>query len=1049
MGKGIGQYLRHLTPVKRGDPLRTAVKADRINAIQGAIRALARGDNIMAGLNVRTRTSEDYVTISAKSQLPFGTPSADVVAPAGFSFRLSDATNWPVLQATFVQIQDGWVVDQFGGYHLPINMGLGSELVLQVQNGYWIYLVIPYDQSSGEIFDDGLLVQAGPFVPENIEGINYDPIGFVYVLTGDDGLPYVLPQNVLLGDDFFRTENDTGYSFQMFDASATDGAGHVTYQVKILDGEVIDKSGNHFVPVGMIGDDRFAIQVEDGDDIYFVIPKDDQHNITGPVTIEAGSIPNDIRTVAYRLIGTAFVDPETGYTSPTNSICGDYYFLPPGGTISAVGTHNFGLTPALFYDIRQLEFIGPNLLSRNPADEAAGIARLDTRVRISGTEIGTNDAFVSVISFDGAIVEDLGFDQARVTFPGLTPIEVHGQISGDVYNVQALLFQGTYVYETPVGTAIIAKPGIDTYGQFGSVANALRLTFAGATVQEEVLNQATIYTPDTRIASIVGEDFFQSVNVSEIFFPQALVRDGGDPNSAVVYTALQVFGSTTDPSPPIPPWVTALEFDNSFRLHWVGNEDVRISLTSPTGGGIEVLGDFGTPQTAVNLLYFPRANVTAGSDLGEAVVDTSDSRIASVVGSSFNQVLDVKELFFENALVAAGGDPDSAIVLTQLDFRDNIGTHLVGHELKFNGGIITTGTSGQVIFTPPSFAGITVSGNIQLSGINWLGFPGATVTQPIVGRADIVTPAIVGTVSGLRNNQSYNDIDTLLFLDADVEFVGPGRVSISTGFDIRGQIGGVNGTDIVNPDQLTFKGATISQGPGTHEALIRGAIKTVTADAPIATYSDINTIDFPHAQSLNLSGGGVRIWTAPQIGVELNGFRTDWGYSRSILFDGAWIENGGPVGYDAIVHFVGSGIDIYAGSGPPVLGASILSFPDATVQNQGNGVAVIYTGGIDIYGGSFGSVLGAEQITFFDSTVQADGFGGAIVYTPTGVLVTGTSGSNLVDAEKITFADAFVGYGGTGSDAVVYILPTKPSSGTFVLGCVGGALTWIDTTVCP
>lgn len=78
----LGQLLKSLTPVGRGDSVYAVASADRINNIQNAIRLLVRGDNIVSGVNIRKKSSDGYVILSSE-------PRAAQVGGGGFPFQIS------------------------------------------------------------------------------------------------------------------------------------------------------------------------------------------------------------------------------------------------------------------------------------------------------------------------------------------------------------------------------------------------------------------------------------------------------------------------------------------------------------------------------------------------------------------------------------------------------------------------------------------------------------------------------------------------------------------------------------------------------------------------------------------------------------------------------------------------------------------------------------------------------------------------------------------------------------------------------------------------
>jgi hypothetical protein len=64
--KTLPQILKSLTPINRADDVYTVASAERMNALQDAISLLARGENIVSGVNTRKTSGEGYVVISGK-----------------------------------------------------------------------------------------------------------------------------------------------------------------------------------------------------------------------------------------------------------------------------------------------------------------------------------------------------------------------------------------------------------------------------------------------------------------------------------------------------------------------------------------------------------------------------------------------------------------------------------------------------------------------------------------------------------------------------------------------------------------------------------------------------------------------------------------------------------------------------------------------------------------------------------------------------------------------------------------------------------------------
>lgn len=116
----------------------------------------------------------------------------------------------------------------------------------------------------------------------------------------------------------YGTVDQTRFTFQMFDASDSDG-----YKALILDGVVYGPFDDGNTPSGMGGDD-FIIGMNDGDDVYLIIPVDDTHAVVPPITIATGpATPGDTDSTLYVTIGNLSVDPS-GTVIVENTLCGDY-----------------------------------------------------------------------------------------------------------------------------------------------------------------------------------------------------------------------------------------------------------------------------------------------------------------------------------------------------------------------------------------------------------------------------------------------------------------------------------------------------------------------------------------------------------------------------------------------------------------------------------------------------------------------------------------------------------------------------------------------------
>jgi hypothetical protein len=64
----LQEHLDKLIPVKKGDSTRKVASSERVNAIQEAIKAMARGDHIRTGKNLRRKTGSGFVMLTADDQ---------------------------------------------------------------------------------------------------------------------------------------------------------------------------------------------------------------------------------------------------------------------------------------------------------------------------------------------------------------------------------------------------------------------------------------------------------------------------------------------------------------------------------------------------------------------------------------------------------------------------------------------------------------------------------------------------------------------------------------------------------------------------------------------------------------------------------------------------------------------------------------------------------------------------------------------------------------------------------------------------------------------
>lgn len=64
--RSITGNLKKLTAVKKGDSVLQVASAERINAIQETLKAMARGENVVAGVNIRKTLGEGFFILSGQ-----------------------------------------------------------------------------------------------------------------------------------------------------------------------------------------------------------------------------------------------------------------------------------------------------------------------------------------------------------------------------------------------------------------------------------------------------------------------------------------------------------------------------------------------------------------------------------------------------------------------------------------------------------------------------------------------------------------------------------------------------------------------------------------------------------------------------------------------------------------------------------------------------------------------------------------------------------------------------------------------------------------------
>ena len=114
----LAENLRHLkSRVSKGEPVVSVARHERINAMMDCILALARGENISAGLNLRKKSGDGFVILSAE---PKGKRGGASTPTPFFASKTTDSSEppYPVLKlypgkiANIVPTVDGVPLDQ-------------------------------------------------------------------------------------------------------------------------------------------------------------------------------------------------------------------------------------------------------------------------------------------------------------------------------------------------------------------------------------------------------------------------------------------------------------------------------------------------------------------------------------------------------------------------------------------------------------------------------------------------------------------------------------------------------------------------------------------------------------------------------------------------------------------------------------------------------------------------------------------------------------------------------------------------------------------------
>ena len=200
--------------VKKGDSPESACRSDRMNAIMDAIAALARGDNIGRGINIRKRTGDGMVILSG---MPGGAAGAGQNDP-DLSFFLSDAsTIEDEVETNKIFVNPGKINDE-----LPTGMSFDEDYIIDVADpdGSFLIAIMTFDPDIWEGGTEGVLsrdlqvIGPGDEYPE--EGIT-DGVGrkiqqlaFMYFDSDED---WRLHQTYIGDIDFLPDGIDSRYLF--------------------------------------------------------------------------------------------------------------------------------------------------------------------------------------------------------------------------------------------------------------------------------------------------------------------------------------------------------------------------------------------------------------------------------------------------------------------------------------------------------------------------------------------------------------------------------------------------------------------------------------------------------------------------------------------------------------------------------------------------------------------------------------------------------------------------------------------------------------------
>lgn len=168
----MGNLARHLSAlgeVQAGEPLRSALSAERVNAIIGAIKALAAGENLVPGYNMTVTRSPAGVVIRSKAAPVAG---GAAVATTDEPFRIVEVSG----------AEDPTIKINYGEVNNIAPTNIEDEFALVDDGTYVVYLEVEVDVD-WNLVSAYLYAEIGA-VPDDDATYGYLSLGTVTVLDG-------------------------------------------------------------------------------------------------------------------------------------------------------------------------------------------------------------------------------------------------------------------------------------------------------------------------------------------------------------------------------------------------------------------------------------------------------------------------------------------------------------------------------------------------------------------------------------------------------------------------------------------------------------------------------------------------------------------------------------------------------------------------------------------------------------------------------------------------------------------------------------------------